>query len=127
MKGYSPKLPLTLDPVDGLRLTKSLKEVAQQNLKMLVLTSPGERIWEPSFGVGLYNFLFELDTQLTKDEIVARVHSQVNRYLPFIEIIDIRFGEDRFESTNQNTLAVAIEYAIPSLSTVDVLRISTNR
>ena len=67
MKGYSPKLPLSLDPQDGFRLTRTLKEVTSQNLKMLVLTSPGERIMEPAFGVGMYNFLFELEIESTRN------------------------------------------------------------
>ena len=40
MSGISPKLPLFYDSVDGYGLTKTLKEVARQNLKMLVLFIP---------------------------------------------------------------------------------------
>ena len=58
MPGIAPKLPLQLDEVDGYRLTKTIKETVQQNLKMIVLTSPGERIMNPDFGVGLRNYLF---------------------------------------------------------------------
>ena len=43
--GYSPKLPLTLDEEDGAYgLTKNLRQLTRQNLKMILLTSPGERI-----------------------------------------------------------------------------------
>ena len=59
MAGISIKLPLSLDPDDGYKLNKTLKEVARQNLKMLVLTAPGERIMIPEFGVGIRNYLFE--------------------------------------------------------------------
>ena len=44
MAGLSPKLPLTLDPADGYALNKDLKELSRQNMKMLILTNPGERI-----------------------------------------------------------------------------------
>ena len=110
MKVYAPKLPLTLDPTDGYRLTKTTRENAQQNLKMLVLTSPGERIWEPDFGVGLLNYLFVLDTQFLQDDIRERIRSQVRRYLPFITILGISFGEEVFNTTDRNTLAVIINY-----------------
>ena len=127
MKGYAPKLPLTLDPTDGYRLTKTTRENAQQNLKMLVLTSPGERIWEPDFGVGLFNYLFELDTQFLQYDIRERVRSQVRRYLPFITILGISFGEEVFNTTDRNTLAVIINYSVPVIGTVDTLRVSANR
>jgi phage baseplate assembly protein W len=127
MKGYAPKLPLTLDPTDGYRLTKTTKETAQQNLKMLVLTSPGERIWDPAFGVGLYNFLFELDTVFVQEDIRARINSQVQKYLPFITILGINFGEQTFDTTDRNTLAVTIKYSIPVIGTVDTLRVRASR
>ena len=54
MIGISPKLPLRVDSVDGFyALTKKITETLQQNLKMLVLTAPGERMMNPEFGVFL--------------------------------------------------------------------------
>ena len=58
MAGLSPKLPIQKDPVDGFALTKTFKEMVKQNFKNLMLTSPGERIMDPEFGVGLRRFLF---------------------------------------------------------------------
>mgnify|MGYP000439218146 FL=1 len=62
MAGLSPKLPLTKDPQDGYALNKEYVELVQQNLKMILLTAPGERIMEPEFGVGLRNYLFQNNT-----------------------------------------------------------------
>ena len=43
--GLSPKLPLTVSDVFGpYNLNTTFDELAKQNLKMLVLTNPGERI-----------------------------------------------------------------------------------
>jgi phage baseplate assembly protein W len=120
MKGYSPKLPLVLDPHDGpYRLTKNIKEVISQNLKMLILTSPGERIMEPNFGVGLYNFLFELNTQNTRSSIRARIKQQIKKYMPFIAPTKIQFGASEGMDIDKNSLSVFITYAIPSLGEID--------
>ena len=60
LQGISPRLPLIYDKTDGpYQLNKTLKETFQQNLRMLILTMPGERIMEPNFGVGMQGFLFE--------------------------------------------------------------------
>ena len=125
MKGYSPKLPLMLDPTDGFRLTRTLKEVVSQNLKMLLLTSPGERIMEPAFGVGLYNLLFELNAEFTRSEIKERIFDQVRAYMPFVQIREINLGPDSGIDIDENSLGVVIKYAIPSTGDVDVLRINT--
>ena len=43
--GYDANLPLTIDSVDMFyTLNKTLKENIKQSVKMLFLTSPGERI-----------------------------------------------------------------------------------
>ena len=127
MKGYSPKLPLTLDPRDGYRLNRTLQEVIKQNLKMLVLTSPGERIMNPLFGVGLYNYLFELNSQATRESIVQRISQQVGKYMPFVSILDIGFTEPESVHADRNFLSMNIKYRIPSLNKSDILRIYTER
>ena len=49
--GISPKLPLAVSAPDGYRLTKTPAEAVKQNFKNLILTSPGERVMIPEFGV----------------------------------------------------------------------------
>tara|TARA_R100000315_G_C5175710_1_gene101638 strand:- start:178 stop:561 length:384 start_codon:yes stop_codon:yes gene_type:complete len=124
MNGYSPKLPLTRDSVDGFRLTKNLKEMVQQNFKMLILTSPGERVMEPTFGVGLYNYLFELDTMIVESEIRDRIARQTRKYMPFVNILSIDFGNrPPGAEIDRSFLSIVIRYRIPSLREVNVLRI----
>tara|TARA_R100001082_G_C4343942_1_gene151426 strand:- start:471 stop:848 length:378 start_codon:yes stop_codon:yes gene_type:complete len=123
MKGYSPKLPLLLDAAGGYTQTKTVKQVISQNLKMLVLTSPGERIMDPLFGVGMYNYLFEFNNEAVRMEIMQRITEQVKKYLPFVQISEINFTDSEGLETDRNALGVVIKYVIPSLSERDVLRI----
>ena len=58
MAGYSARLPMNKDPNDGFQMLKTIPEVAKQNFKMLLLTEPGERVWDKNYGVGLKRFLF---------------------------------------------------------------------
>ena len=59
---------------------------------MLVLTAPGERMMDPNFGVGLRNFAFEMNAQNTYSNISTAIRSQVQRYLQYITIDEIRFS-----------------------------------
>ncbi len=64
--GYSVKLPLQISPSDGpYTLNKNLASVVKQNVKMVIFTSPGERIMDSNFGVGIRNYLFEPLTEST--------------------------------------------------------------
>ena len=86
--------------------------MGQQNLKMLVLTNPGERIMNPDFGVGISRYLFQQEGNFTSGAIQNRILSQVSKYLPYIEITNIEIFEKEGLS---NTFQVTIEYFIPSV------------
>ncbi len=58
MAGYAPTLPLSQDDENGYQLIQTAIGVVKQNLRMLLLTNPGERIMMPDFGVGIKTYLF---------------------------------------------------------------------
>ena len=56
---YQPNYPLKYTDIDGpYQSIKNIKDTIKQNVKMVVLTSPGERVMDPSFGVGIRKYLF---------------------------------------------------------------------
>ena len=125
MNGYSPKLPLTRDSVDGFRLTKNLKEMVQQNFKNLVLTAPGERVMDSNFGVGLRNYLFEQISETLFTKISARIRTQVKRYLSFVTVEFITFDSmDTNPELGPNEIQVTIRYNILPLDAEDTLSIT---
>ena len=126
MPGYSPLLPLTTDPDDGIALTKTYQQVANQNLKMLVLTIPGERVMEPDFGVGLKKYLFENAGPELNSSIRQKILEQVNKYLPYIEIlgIDLNDSPSSAAARDHNILSVGIRYFVKPLDLEDVLEVS---
>ncbi len=107
-KGLSPKLPLTKDPQDGYALNKDYIDLVKQNLKMLLLTAPGERIMEPEFGIGLRNYLFENNTNSTYSEIETRIREQVKFYMPFIEVQQVNFSAPQ----GDNSLGINMNFRI---------------
>ncbi len=116
-KGLSPKLPLAKDPVDGYALNKDYVELVKQNLKMILLTAPGERIMEPDFGVGLRNYLFRNDTVSTRNDINTRITNQVNTYMPFVKILEIDFNSlDNQINTSASELKISMKYQIIPLN-----------
>lgn len=118
MASLSVQLPIAKDSGDGFMMIKDFKTLIKQNFKMLLLTIPGERVMEPSFGVGMQRYLFESFTQNTFNEIEAEITDQVNIYMPVIVIKEIRFLTDQVD---MNKLQASIEYSIPSLNVKDLL------
>tara|TARA_S200002703_G_C3773804_1_gene238235 strand:+ start:885 stop:1307 length:423 start_codon:yes stop_codon:yes gene_type:complete len=120
-EGISPALPLRIDPIDGAYgLNKNLKQVAEQGLRMVILTSPGERIMFPQFGVGVRSYLFEQNTSSTTSRIRTAIESQVATYLPYIKIESLTVrSPEVINSANpgevdNTTILIELTYSIPA-------------
>ena len=128
MAGLAPQLPLALSSVDGsYQLIKTYKNLVKQNFKNLLLTSPGERMMDTQFGVGIRNFLFENDGAELYSNITAKIEEQVEKYMPFVIVIDVMFVTPEmagFQGMDSNFLSMQIEYAIGPLDTIDNLTIT---
>lgn len=122
MQGFSPKLPLAKDPTDGLySMNKTALESIHQDFKMLLLTSQGERIMLPDYGVGLRKLLFSQNTINLYETIRSQINNQVSRYMGFITVTNIQINTDE---ENENAININIEYYVPSLNTTEQINLS---
>jgi phage baseplate assembly protein W len=125
MSGITPRLPLVIDGINGIKLIQNYKDLVKQNVKNLLLTIPGERVMDAEFGVGLKQYLFELDNESLRGRIRGRIGQQVQRYLPYIRLIDISFDSQGTNAEiDRNFLSVVVEYEIVPLSDVDNLELT---
>tara|TARA_R110000824_G_C15156496_1_gene671488 strand:+ start:1036 stop:1428 length:393 start_codon:yes stop_codon:yes gene_type:complete len=124
--GLSVKLPLTVSNVFGpYDLNTTYDELAKQNLKMLILTHPGERIMHPEFGLGLSKYLFENNTPDTYGDIASQISSQTQIYLPYIHIDNVDFSSpENNPGLFPYSLTVSIKFTIIPLQQSDVLQIT---
>jgi len=124
-EGLSVALPLRIDPVDGAYgLNKTLVDMATQNLKMVILTSPGERIMEPEFGVGVRNYLFAQNSPGLSSQLRDRISQQVSKYLPYISLNNLQVFSPSISGDTDNTrLNIIINYSIPAANVVADLTI----
>jgi phage baseplate assembly protein W len=127
-EGLSVALPLRIDPIDGAYgLNRTLTQVAAQNLRMVILTSPGERIMFPEFGVGIRRYLFEQNTTSTLGVIRSRIEQQVSTYLPYIRILDLSIDSPEVVGsvveTDKSRVLIRIRYSVPSANVVSDLTI----
>ena len=96
MSSLSVALPLRYSTTDGYEMNKSIKNMLKQNLKMLILTNPGERVMEPNFGVGIQGYLFENFSSSTYAEINEKIKQQVKLYIPAIRILRVSQSRSHF-------------------------------
>jgi len=125
LEGISVKLPLTYGDADGpYILNKNIGAVVKQNFKNLILTSPGERIMLPEFGVGLRSLLFEGISGSTYEKASARIREQTFIYMPFINIENISFvSSDEDPTLPLNAVIVNISFNLGAIDTSDTLSV----
>jgi phage baseplate assembly protein W len=121
MNAFGVALPLQRSDSDGFIMIKTIKKLVRQNLKMLILTTPGERVMIPAYGVGLKAYLFQNFEQDTISQIDARIRQQVQTYMPAVSISSLTFNTTNPE---MNTLSLVLTYSIPNINVKDLLNIT---
>ena len=84
------------------------REQIKYNLINFLLTDPRERIFNPSFGAGIRNSLFEQITAETTDNLDVLIRTGVESYFPNVVVTALTFGAD----PNNNTLTINFSYTI---------------
>jgi phage baseplate assembly protein W len=121
MSSIGVRLPLRRSSTTGFVMNRSLLSTVKQNLKMLLLTTPGERVMVPDYGVGLRNFLFSNFTPDLIARVENKIKEQVKIYMPAVNIKNIAVNT---KDADLNTLSLVIIYSIPGLTSNDLLSVT---
>lgn len=124
MFGITARLPLSLAPSNGYDLLRTMPDVIKQNLKNLLMTNPGERIMDPTFGIGIRRFLFEQNINNTYDIIRSTISKQVKKYMPFLTIEKVDIVQDVEDG---NAMYITIYYLIAPLNQRDAINTQIRR
>ena len=109
---FGPRWPLSKGNKDTFKLYENVKEQINFYLKNLLLTSPGENISDPRYGIGIRNYLFDMNDDYTRSRMESAIYSGINKYIPYIGVSDIQVvanGKD----IDSGTLTIRIVYSIP--------------
>ncbi|QIN97155.1 baseplate wedge subunit [Synechococcus phage S-H25] len=95
----------------------------KQAIKNLVLTTPGEKHFNPNVGSKVYNLLFEPLDAFTADTIKDEIINTINQYEPRVELTSVNVTPI-YEG---NKLNVTIEYRIVGLPIVETINFVLQR
>ena len=70
--------------------TKTTMDAVKEDVKLLLLTQQGERLFQPLLGMNIRRFLFEQITENTVVEIENDIVDTFSRWLPFVQLNDIK-------------------------------------
>ncbi len=86
-------------------------EAVKNSIRTAFLTSPGENILNPSYGVDLRQFLFEPVNRFTTEIIQSKIADELPIWEPRIQLEDVTVVGD----TDQNSYYITMQINIPSL------------
>ena len=111
---------LPLNETNIFKGTNTEKEQAKTNLINVLLTEPGERVYEPTYGVGLKQILFEQNPN--ENDLTEKIKQQTSIHIPEISLVDtsVNFDDD------QHILYVTITYMFNLDRSMDSIQLNFN-
>jgi len=97
-KAIGLSLPIQLGNEGYFATNKDTISQIADNIQNLLLTVPGERRFNNSFGSGLYNLLFQpIESDVTNDMIVDVVQRDVDKYINGTTILSVELSQLNLE------------------------------
>lgn len=95
--------PLTAD-INILKDENAIKAA----VKNIILTKPGEKLFEPNFGSRISDLLFEQFDFIVRDQMETEIRNSISLYEPRVEVeeVNVNWLEESYE------IEVTIQYII---------------
>lgn len=107
-RGWS--FPPQISPQGGLSLTNERTEL-QQSIRIILSTSPGQRVMRPTFGCRLHELVFAPNNSHTAAKARRYVEEALGMWEPRIRVEGITVWSDE-DGDGQSFLRIEIEYEI---------------
>jgi uncharacterized protein len=86
-KGWS--FPISLGEGDAPGISQGQESILQ-SIRVILATSPGERVMRPDFGCGLHQLVFSLNDSRTTGQAAREVREALVRWEPRIDVLDVQ-------------------------------------
>ena len=88
-------------PLSGDLIALKNENAIARAVRNIVLTTPGEKFFDPDFGSSMGEILFENVDEITAVSIEDEIKSSLKNYEPRVELIDVNvdpnFDENQFD------------------------------
>jgi hypothetical protein len=83
--------PFHFDVVGEIAYDTDAVTWVRNHILAVLLTNPKERVMRPTYGAGIFNFVWEPDDPLTQAQIISTVQQAVARWEPNVNLNKIEF------------------------------------
>lgn len=110
-KAIGLQLPINLGNQGYFATNSTTISQIANNIQNLLLTTPGERRFNNTFGSSLYNLLFEMiDFDVTKQVLLDAVQRDVDKFMSDTTIVNVELSEEQPVNNDRNTIFINITF-----------------
>ena len=106
--GQGWAFPLQVSPRGEIALASGERDI-EQSIRIILETSPGERVMRPEFGCRIHELIFAPNDAATQGLLVLYIEQALERWEPRIEVEEVEITTD---PNNGATLLAEIKYVI---------------
>ena len=127
-KAIGLSLPIQLGNEGYFATNKDTISQIADNIQNLLLTIPGERRFNNSFGSGLYNLLFQpIESDVTNEMIVDVIQRDVDKYINGTTILNVELSPQQPENNDRNSIFISITFRYNNTISKTELNLEGNR
>jgi uncharacterized protein len=100
--------PIAVDATGRIALSEYEHDI-REALRIILLTSKGERVMRPDFGASLHDFVFESMSATTMGRVQAAVTDALIKWEPRVQVVSVNVKPEQGEV---GRLLIDIEYKV---------------
>jgi hypothetical protein len=108
--------------------TDTISQVSS-NIRNLLLTKPGERRFNNSFGSSLYKFLFEQnELDESKDILINLIQNDLDKFMNGVIVTDVKvkLTDNQINNNDQTKIFISVEFTYRDLLSKTEVTITNN-
>ena len=112
------------NPLNGDLIAIKNVNAITRSIRNIVLTTPGEKFFDPDFGSNVTRLLFENVDDITASQIQEEIEFSINNYEPRVKLLDVKVIADNdnasfdtiitYEVIGADVPPQALEFALQS-------------
>ena len=112
------------NPLNGDLIAIKNVNAITRSIRNIVLTTPGEKFFDPDFGSNVSRLLFENVDDITASQIQEEIEFSINNYEPRVKLLDVQVIADNdnasfdtiitYEVIGADVPPQALEFALQS-------------
>jgi uncharacterized protein len=104
----------------GFNSTYTTADQLKTNILSFLLTNRGERLFQPSFGASLRNFIFEQIAVNTIEDLREIFNAKIEQQFPRVRVFDTVINAD----PDRNTINISFTYRVTQTNIEDNISIT---